>query len=172
MCPDHPHERHVRGALRAESAHRGGDRTGLRSRSDHDAGLRRRQHLDGRVYVVTAAGNTTKPPQHYVQETWTDSGGHPYFTFAPINACSGCSGQIYLLEQISGSIKQSDLGPTHQVVLVYDDTEPFQTFTPMPYCLQDPREPGNTLLETGVLPSGATSCIVEAHQRRSATVRS
>jgi len=115
-------------------------------------------------YVVTAAGNTTKPPQHYVQETWTDSGGHPYFTFAPINACSGCSGQIYLLEQISGSMKQSDLGPTQQVVLVYDDTEPFQTFTPMPYCLQDPRGAGNTLLETGVLPSGATSCIVEGHQ--------
>ena len=93
-------------------------------------------------YVVTAAGNTTKPPQHYVQETWTDSGGHPYFMFAPINACSGCAGKIYLLEQMSGSMKQSDLGPTHQVVLVYDDTEPFQTFMPMPYCLQDPREAG------------------------------
>ncbi len=31
------------GALRAESVQRGGDRTGLRSRSDHDAELRRRQ---------------------------------------------------------------------------------------------------------------------------------
>ena len=113
-------------------------------------------------YIVTAAGNTTKPPQHYVQETWTDSAGHPYFVFAPINACSGCSGKIYLLEQMSGSLKQSDLGPTHQVVLVYDDTEPFQTFTPMPYCLQDPRGAGNTLLETGVLPAGATL----VHRRR------
>ena len=114
-------------------------------------------------YSVTAAGNTTKPPQNYVQETWTDN-GHPYFVFAPINACSGCSGKIYLLEQLSGSIKQSDLGPTHQVVLVYDDTEPFQTFAPMPYCLQDPRGAGNTLLATGVLPADATSCIVEGHQ--------
>ena len=118
----------------------------------------------GGSYVVTAAGNTTKPPQHYVQEAWTDSSGHPYFVFAPINACSGCSGKIYLLEQMSGSIKQSDLGPTHQVVLVYDDIEPFQTFTPMPYCLQDPRGAGNILLETGVLPAGATSCIVDGHQ--------
>jgi len=117
-------------------------------------------------YVVTAAGNGGKDPQHYVQETWTDN-GHPYFVFAPINACTGCSGKLYLLEQMSGSLNQSELGPTHQVVLVYDDTEPFQTFTPMPYCLQDPRvnsTPPITLLETGVLPSGATSCIVEGHQ--------
>jgi hypothetical protein len=116
------------------------------------------------TYVVTAAGNTTKAPQNYVQETWTDSGGHPYFVFAPINACSGCAGKIYLLEHMSGSVKQSDLGATKQVVLVYDDIEPFQTFTPMPYCLQDPRRPGNILLETGVLPADATSCIVEGHQ--------
>jgi hypothetical protein len=116
-------------------------------------------------YVVTAAGNTTKTPQHYVQETWTDSDGRPYFVFAPINACTGCSGKIYLLEQLSGSVKQSDLGPTRQVELVYDDTEPFQTFTPMPYCLQDPRvENTNDLLETDVLPADATSCIVEGHQ--------
>jgi len=99
-----------------------------------------------------------------VQETWTDS-GHPYFVFAPINGCSGCSGKIYLLEQMSGSLLQSDRGPTHQVVLVYDDTEPFQTFTPMPYCLQDPRDAVNHLLASGVLPAGATSCIVEGHQR-------
>jgi hypothetical protein len=65
---------------------------------------------------------------------------------------------------MSGSVKQSDLGATKQVVLVYDDIEPFQTFTPMPYCLQDPRRPGNILLETGVLPADATSCIVEGHQ--------
>ena len=73
-----------------------------------------------------------------MQETWTDN-GHPYFVFAPINACTGCAGKIYLLEQLSGTVLQSNLGPTHQVELVYDDTEPFQTFVPMPYCLQDPR---------------------------------
>jgi hypothetical protein len=115
-------------------------------------------------YAVTAGGNTTKLPQHYVQETWTDDSGHPYFVFAPINACTSGCGKIYLLEQMKDSVKQSDLGPTKQVVLVYDDTEPFQTFAPMPYCLQDPRGPGNTLLETGVLPADATSCIVEGHQ--------
>ena len=98
-----------------------------------------------------------------MQETWTDN-GHPYFVFAPINACTGCSGKIYLLEKMSGTVLQSDLGPTHQVMLVYDDTEPFQTFVPMPYCLQDPREAGNILLEDDVLPAGATSCIVEGHQ--------
>ena len=77
-------------------------------------------------YIVKAAGNTTKTPQHYVQETWTDSDGHPYFVFAPINACTtSCSGKIYLLEHMFGSVMQSDLGPTHQVELVYDDTEPF-----------------------------------------------
>ncbi len=116
-------------------------------------------------YTVTAAGNTTKPPQNYVQETWTDGSGHPYFVFAPVNACTSGCGKIFLLEQMKGSVKQSDLGPTKQVVLVYDDTEPFQTFAPMPYCLQDPRGPGTTLLDTGVLPAGATSCIVEGHQR-------
>ena len=123
--------------------------------------------MDG-DYIVRAAGSGGKDPQHYVQETWTDN-GHPYFVFAPINACTGCSGKIYLLEQMSGSLLQSDLGPTHQVVLVYDDTEPFQTFVPMPYCLQDPRlppTPGNPfpLRETGVLPAGATSCIAEGSQ--------
>ena len=116
-------------------------------------------------YVVTAAGNTTKADQHYVQETWTDN-GHPYFVFAPINACTGCAGKIYLLEKLSGTVLQSNLGPTHQVQLVYDDTEPFQTFVPMPYCLQDPREAGNILLEDDVLPADATSCIVEGHQSR------
>ena len=99
-----------------------------------------------------------------MQEAWTDSSGHPYFVFAPINACSGCSGKIYLLEKLSGTVLQSNLGPTHQVQLVYDDTEPFQTFVPMPYCLQDPRKPGNTLLTANVLPAGETSCIVEGHQ--------
>ena len=34
----------------------------------------------------------------------------------------------------------------------------------MPYCLQDPRVDGDTLLEDHVLPAGATSCIVEGHQ--------
>ena len=114
-------------------------------------------------YIVTAAGTGGKDPQHYVQETWIDN-GHPYFVFAPINACTGCAGKIYLLEQMSGSIKQSDLGPTHQVELVYDDTEPFQDFVPMPYCLRDPRLAGNNLLTSGVLPSGETSCIVHGEQ--------
>ena len=117
-------------------------------------------------YIVTAAGSGGKDPQHYVQETWTDN-GHPYFVFAPINACTGCPGKIYLLEQMSGSVLQSDLGPTHQVELVYDDTEPFTQFDPMPYCLQDPRvnlTPPITLREDHVLPAGATSCIVDGHQ--------
>jgi hypothetical protein len=114
-------------------------------------------------YIVTAGGDSTKDPQHYTQETWT-SNGLPYFTFAPINACTGC-GQIYLLEHLQGTVKQDDLGPTKQVVLVYDDTEPFTTFQPMPYCLQDPRGASPTdLLTSNVLPSGATSCIVEGHQ--------
>jgi hypothetical protein len=99
-----------------------------------------------------------------VQETWTDD-GHPYFVFAPINPCTGCTGKLYLLEQLSGSVNQSDLGPTHQVQLVYDDTEPFADFNPMPYCLKDPRPmSGNTLATAGVLPADATSCIVEGHQ--------
>jgi hypothetical protein len=116
-------------------------------------------------YIVKAAGNTTKTPQHYVQETWTDSDGRPYFVFAPVNSCTtSCSGKIYLLEHLFGSVMQSDLGPTRQVELVYDDTEPFQTFTPMPYCLQDPRE-GENLKVTNVLPADATSCIVEGHQK-------
>ncbi len=116
------------------------------------------------TYIVKAAGNTTKAPQHYTQETWTDSDGRPYFVFAPVNACTtSCSGKIYLLEHLFGSINQSDLGPTRQVELVYDDTEPFQTFTPMPYCLQDPRD-GDDLKVTNVLPADATSCIVEGHQ--------
>jgi len=41
----------------------------------------------------------------------------------------------------------------------------------MPYCLQDPRVDTNTLLEPdGVLPAGATSCIVEGHQIVSGTL--
>jgi hypothetical protein len=115
-------------------------------------------------YIVTAGGDSTKLPQHYVQETWTDGNGHPYFVFAPINACTGC-GEIFLLEFLSGSVKQEDLGPAKQVQLVYDDTEPFQTFTPMPYCLQDPGLTTPTdLLTSDVLPDGATSCIVKGVQ--------
>jgi hypothetical protein len=122
-------------------------------------------------YIVAAAGSGGKDPQHYVQETWTDN-GHPYFVFAPINACTGCAGKIYLLEQLSGTILQSNLGPTHQVQLVYDDTEPFQTFVPMPFCLQDPRLGQNplTLRTSDVLPADATSCIVEGHQIVSGTL--
>lgn len=116
-------------------------------------------------YVVLAAGNTSKDPRRYVQETWTDSDGRTFFTFAPINPCtSNCGGKIYLLESLTGSIKQTLLAGG-QVPLKYDDTAPFQTFVDMPYCLQDPRpSSGNTLLETDVLPTGATSCIVEGHQ--------
>ena len=114
-------------------------------------------------YVVTAGGDTTKVAQHYVQETWI-SNDRPFFVFAPINACTGC-GDIYLLEHLQGTIAQSALGPTKQVSLVYDDTEPFTVFLPMPYCLQDPRGTSSTdLLTDDVLPDGATSCIVEGHQ--------
>jgi hypothetical protein len=114
-------------------------------------------------YVVTAGGDSTKVAQHYTQETFT-SNGRPFFIFAPINACTGC-GQIYLLEELKGSMAQSALGPTKQISLVYDDTEPFTNFQPMPYCLQDPRGSSNTdLLTSGVLPNGETSCIVEGNQ--------
>ena len=114
-------------------------------------------------YVVRAGGDSTKDPQHYVQETWT-SNGRPFFVFAPINACTDC-GQIYLLEHLQGSVAQSALGAAKQISLVYDDTEPFTNFQPMPYCLQDPRGATPTdLLTDDVLPVGATSCIVEAHQ--------
>ena len=114
-------------------------------------------------YVVTAGGDSTKLAQHYVQETWT-SNGRPFFVFAPINACTGC-GDIFLLEHLQGTIAQSALGPTKQVSLVYDDTEPFTNFQPMPYCLQDPRGANpEDLLTEDVLPDGATSCIVEGHQ--------
>ena len=131
--------RRVEGAFRDKSAQRGEDQPGLRRRADHDAELRPWRHGDGRGLRRHGRRQHDKDAdQHYVQETWTDN-GHPYFVFAPINACTGCAGKIYLLEHLSGSILQSDLGPTHQVELVYDDTEPFQTFVPMPYCLQDPR---------------------------------
>src|SRR4029078_3298433 len=74
--------------------------------------------------------------------------------------------------QLSGTILQSNLGPTHQVQLVSDDTEPFQTFVPMPFCLQDPRLGQNplTLRTSDVLPADATSCIVEGHQIVSGTL--
>ena len=114
-------------------------------------------------YVVTAGGDSTKLAQHYVQETWT-SNGRPFFVFAPINACTGC-GDIYLLEHLQGSIAQSALGAAKQISLVYDDTEPFTNFQPMPYCLQDPRGATPTdLLTDEVLPEGATSCIVQGQQ--------
>ena len=153
----------AKGALRAEPCPARGrpDRTSQSFRSRRRTSAPADTATTDGNYIVTAAGNTTKDPQHYVQETWTDN-GHPYFVFAPINACTGCAGKIYLLEQMSGSIKQSDLGPTHQVVLVYDDTEPFTTFTPMPYCLQDPRGAGNTLLDDR-RPSGRRNLV---HRRR------
>lgn len=113
-------------------------------------------------YVVTAGGDSTKLAQHYVQETWT-SNGRPFFVFAPINACTGC-GDIYLLEHLQGSIAQSALGSAMQISLVYDDTEPFTNFQPMPYCLQDPRGAPTVLLTEDVLPDGATSCIVAGRQ--------
>ena len=119
-------------------------------------------------YIVTAGGDSTKIAQHYTQETFT-SNGRPFFIFAPINACAGC-GQIYLLEHLQGTIAQSALGADKQVSLLYDDTEPFTVFLPMPYCLQDPRGASPTdLLTANVLPEispgvPATSCIVEGHQ--------
>ncbi len=117
-------------------------------------------------YVVTAGGDSDKVAQHYVQETWT-SNGRPFFVFAPINKCTGTNcGQIYLLEHLQGSIAQSALGATKQVSLVYDDTEPFQIFNPMSYCLRDPRGATATdLLTEDVLPAGETSCIVEGRQK-------
>ncbi len=116
-------------------------------------------------YVVAAGGDSTKVAQHYTQETFT-SNGHPYFIFAPINACPPAScGQLYLLEDLKGTIAQSALGPAKQISLVYDDSEPFTNFQPMPYCLQDPRGSSPTdLLTDKVLPTGATSCIVEGRQ--------
>jgi hypothetical protein len=122
-------------------------------------------------YVVTAGGDSTKDPAHYTQETFTDSNGHPFFIFAPINSCTGC-GKIYLLEHLQGTVAQSALGADKQIKLVYDDFEPFVNFSPMPYCLQDPRGASATdLLTSNVLPSGTTvdgkpitSCIVEGHQ--------
>ena len=126
---------------------------------------------DNEDYVVTAGGDSTKLDAHYTKETFTDANGHPLFIFAPINACTGC-GQIYLLEHLAGTVAQSALGADKQIKLVFDDVEPFVNFSPMPYCLQDPRGASPTdLLTANVIPSGTTvdgkpitSCIVEGHQ--------
>ena len=126
MCPDQPHERRGEGGLSVLNlVQRGGDRTGLRSRSDHDAELRWRRHSDDRELHRHGRRQRGQGPAALRAGDVDRQHGHPYFVFAPINACTGCSGKIYLLEQMSGSVMQSDLGPTHQVVLVYDDTEPF-----------------------------------------------
>jgi hypothetical protein len=115
-------------------------------------------------YVVTAAGNSSKLPQQFAQETWTDANGLPYYVFAPINPCSSSCDQLYLLEDLKGTVNQSALSGA-QVHLKYDDLAPFTDFAEMPYCLQDPQLGGTDLRTPDVvLPSGASSCIVSATQ--------
>lgn len=117
-------------------------------------------------YSVIAGSSSTKDPRSYVQQTWT-SGGHVFFEFAPLSPCTSC-GQIYLLETLKGQIADSVLNG-QQLRLKYDDIPPYgDNLVEMPYCQADPR-PANwptdtNLATTGILPSGATSCIVTGSQ--------
>ena len=72
MCPDHPDERRVTGALRAESARAGATGQDFAVVPITAPNFGAGSSSTAGSYVVTAAGNTTKTPQNYVQETWTD----------------------------------------------------------------------------------------------------
>jgi hypothetical protein len=115
-------------------------------------------------YSVTAGTTSNKDPAPYAQQTWTGTDGHVYFEFAPLATPS--SGQhIYLLENLKGEVAVS----VGQTSLQYDDVAPYgDNLVPMPYCQNDPRPAGwptdQDLATTGILPSGATSCIVEGSQ--------
>jgi hypothetical protein len=120
-------------------------------------------------YAVTGGSGTTKLDQRYVQETWT-ANGKVNFKFTPISGdpCNPTAGalRIYLLETLKGDLAVADLNSDqNQVSLGYDDCPPYEEsdLKPMPYCLIDPG-PASSLATTGVLPPGATSCIVSSSQ--------
>jgi hypothetical protein len=121
-------------------------------------------------YSVTGASNTTKADQRYVQETWVDENGRTNFRFAPVFPCSppqDCTKKIYLLESLKADVALTTLAGD-QARLFYDDDPSFYEvqLEVMPYCLVDPRagQPSGSLATSGVLPSGATSCIVTGSQ--------
>jgi hypothetical protein len=121
-------------------------------------------------YSVTGASNTTKADQRYVQETWVDENGRTNFRFAPVFPCSlpqDCTKKIYLLESLKADVALTTLAGD-QARLFYDDDPSFYEvqLELMPYCLVNPQtgQPTGSLATSGVLPSGATSCIVTGNQ--------
>ena len=125
-------------------------------------------------YTVDPSSNSTKLDDFYVQDVWVDSSGNTNFRFSPIKKCTppNCpSGKIYLLETLVTNADIANLNGA-QVTLSYDDDPPFLDgdLKPMPYCLIDPTagQQSGQLATSGVLPTGATSCIVTGEQSVSA----
>jgi hypothetical protein len=118
-------------------------------------------------YTVTGGTNSSKSAMRYVQETWVDANGRTNFRFVPATPCTNC-GTIYLLETLTADVSPAiaALGGQQATALFYNDNPPFYdgSFTQMPYCMTDPRQAGGTLATIGVLPAGATSCIVTGSQ--------
>jgi hypothetical protein len=121
-------------------------------------------------YTVTGGINSSKSDMRYVQETWVDSSGRTNFRFVPAAPCGlplNCA-TIYLLETLTADVSPAiaALGGQQATALFYNDNPPFYdgSFTPMPYCMTDPRQAGGTLATSNVLPAGATSCIVTGSQ--------
>jgi hypothetical protein len=135
------------------------------------------------AYVVelgTGSGLTCDKPGvgEYSFETWTE-GAQTFFKFVPI---APGAGTVLVAEKLQASYTPDPADPTPQTTLVYDDdlSNGFSGVE-MPYCEFDPRTgdadkttitprnpttyPTIVAYADAVLPSGHTSCVLEATQK-------
>jgi hypothetical protein len=132
------------------------------------------------VELGTGPNGTCEKPgdAEYSFETWTE-GTQTFFKFVPL---SGGSETVLVAEKLQASYTPNPADQTPQTTLIYDDdlSDGFQGVE-MPYCDFDPRSgdsdrttiaPRNattypTIMDyaNAVLPSGHTSCVLEATQK-------
>ena len=131
------------------------------------------------VELGTGSNGTCDKPGagEYSFDTWT-TGNQTFFKFVPLGPGTG---KVLVAEKLVGSYTPNPADPTPQTTLEYDDdlSNGYQGVE-MPYCKFDPRtsDPDKTTITArpsnyatiedyanAVLPSGATSCVLEATQK-------
>jgi hypothetical protein len=128
----------------------------------------------GSNYVVTlgSGANCNKSPNtSFIFETWSD-GGNQYAKFVPAGP-TGAGEKALLVEKISWTFTGTSQNSSS---LKYDDDASNGiNYVPMPFCNFDPRTGDTGLVlddptnAAAVLPTGATSCLIESTEKVGAT---
>jgi SdrD B-like domain len=118
---------------------------------------------DSTYTVQIQGGDLCNKSAEYVFEAYAENSAERVANF---HSAAGGTGTVQLVERMTWVFSGTDQpDPANRSLKYDDDASDGINPVPMPYCLKDPRLAGEEFLLdpselTGVLPSGATSCLI------------